>query len=345
MSVAGFDRGIKDIHTLQSALDIIDYQTFYDRIKQLEAEGKIIATKNGRDTNGKYPPLAKKYRIIEAKEDVSLYINDINRFFPLRFDKSYYKKHLEHYIKDKEMIDLLIGYERHKEKPLATEMSVNERMFDIFTHEKDFGLGKVVKVLENVGLSQEWLNIYETPEPFIYFSGDDHLKQSILIVENKDTWHTMRRLIRSGIGPFNSVIYGEGKKILKSCEEFGIHQKPWFNNRENGLFYLGDLDDEGLHIYRSLKERVTIRGYKIQLWEAGYGQMYTLGEQKNRWRTYKPQKTIVRKVLGEILFFMDPEDVDIIWRRFNQNTYIPQEILNYSVLKRLLSEEESCTNS
>lgn len=344
MSVAGFNKGIKDIYTLQEAMGIRDYSLFAQKIMILVEEGKLQPTKKGKETNGKYPPLAQKYRIIEkketSKESEKEQRLEIRRRFPLLFKKDYYLQHLLHYERDRDILLLICDYHKHGDRPLIDCMSVNERLFDMFNHEKNISINEVIGILSHLGLDQKYLNIYETPEPFIFFSAKEDLDQAILIIENKDTWYTLRKLKQEGIGHFDSLIYGEGKKILKSFEEIGQHQKAWFNNFSNVYYYFGDMDDEGSWIFKRLQEIAFEKGIQLVLWEEAYATMYSLGEKNNKWRYYKEQKSLDSSILESIYGFLNSEDIDNLMLKFSQNLYIPQEITNYRVLKNLISEEE-----
>lgn len=344
MSVAGFRKGIKDITALQKAMGIYEYEDFAKEIIRLVKEGKLQPTKKGKETNGKYPPLSKKYRIIEDNqlskaEEVDLK-NEIVRSFPLKYSKSYYLGHIKHYINDRELLLNLCEYHKKIEKPLTDCMSVNERLFDIFSHEKNISLNEVIRVLRNIELDESYLNIYETPEPFIFHSSNDKLEQRILIIENKDTWYTLRKLKQEGIGSFDSIIYGEGKKILKSFDEIGQHQKPWFNEPSNRYYYFGDMDDEGSWIFQRLQSIALTKGFGLELWKEAYKEMYQLAESSQKWRHFKDQKSLEEEKIKEIYSFLKLDEVNQIIQKFHKNLYIPQEITNYRVLKKLISEEE-----
>lgn len=335
MSVAGFDNGIKSIETLQKALGIHDYHEFYKVISDLVAEGKLKATKGGKDTNGKIPPLAKKYRIIEEKEedfDEDL-IREIEMNFPLSFNRTYYKNHLSQYREDREWVLKLCAYHNRSDRPLSEEMSINERMYDIFRMEKLGTDSRLMSILKKLNIDFSDLNCYKTPEPFIYFSKQESGAHKILIIENKDTWYTMRKLMQEGLGPFDTLIYGEGKKIISSIEEIEVHQKQYFRNKQSSYFYFGDLDDEGLNIFLMLKEKMN--PMKIRLWEDGYRAMIKAASDPLCWRKFKAQKSLNRDQIFSILSFLSHEDLDGIVSKFSENLYLPQEILNHRVLKNM----------
>ncbi len=335
MAVAGFEKGIKEIEVLQKALGISDYLEFCRVINDLVEEGKLKPTKGGKDTNGKNPPLAKKYRIIEDKEeyDKSSLEKEINRYFPLSYSRTYYKNHPSQYLKDRDMILKLCSYHKRQDKPLEGIMSYNERLFDLFKQEKIISNGNLSTVLDRLGLDEGYLNFYKTPEPFIYYSRNENEKQTILIIENKDTWYTMRKLIMAGYGPFDTIIYGEGKKIISSIEELQVHQKKHFRNSGNEFKYFGDLDDEGLGIFLSLVDKIP--EIRLKLWTEGYKKMVDLACCNDGWRVYKNQRNLERDKLKEVLPFMDDAIIDLIFQRFSNNEYIPQEIVNYQILKKM----------
>ena len=339
MAVAGFEKGIKEIEVLQKALGISDYRKFCHVINRLVDEGKLKPTKGGRDTNGKVPPLAKKYRIIEEKKnyDKAKLLTEIQNKFPLKYKRNYYKNHLDQYQMDRSYIMMLCSYHKRQDLPLNESMSYNERLYDIFNHEKSVFITPLQTILSRLGLDEGYLNFYKTPEPFIYYSSNENEKQKILIVENKDTWYTMRRLLQEGYEGFDSIIYGEGKKILSSIEELREHQKSYFRNIENSYRYFGDLDDEGLNIFLSLADRVP--DINIKLWQEGYDKMLKLAEKNNRWRVYKSQRSIGEEKISKLFPDWDYETIKKVVSRFLENEYIPQEILNYQVLKNMFKKK------
>ena len=77
--------------------------------------------------------------------------------------------------------------------------------------------------------------------------------QNLLLLENKDTFYSMRRHLLEGkdtiLGmKIGTLIYGAGKGILKSFQDFSICAEPYMQNRQNQIYYFGDLDYEGIGI-------------------------------------------------------------------------------------------------
>ena len=48
-------------------------------------------------------------------------------------------------------------------------------------------------ILKNLGLELDFLNYYDTCEPIAYYSMSKENPQNILVLENKDTYYTMRK--------------------------------------------------------------------------------------------------------------------------------------------------------
>jgi len=335
MAVAGFEKGIKTVEALQKALGIYDYHEFHKAICNLVAEGKLKPTKDGKDTNGKQPALAKKYRIVENQtqdfgEDL---IREIEMNFPLIYNRGYYKSHLNQYLDDRDWILKLCAYHNRADCPLLDEMSINERFYDIFKLEKLGADSRIMSILRKLSIDFTVLNCYKTPEPFIYYSKNEVDVHRILIVENKDTWYTMRKLMKEGLGTFDVIIYGEGKKILSSIEEIEVHQKQYFRDSHVEYLYFGDLDDEGLNIFLMLKEKM--KPVEINLWEDAYKTMLKVACDPEYWRKYKIQRNLSRPQVESALDFLSKAEMDNVMYCFSENLYLPQEIVNHQILRKM----------
>ncbi len=335
MAVAGFEKGIKSVEVLQKSFGISDYLEFHKVITDLVAEGKLKPTKDGKEINGKRPPLAKKYRVIEEGQLAigDELLREIEMNFPLSYNRSFYKSHLQQYVEDREWILKLCDYHNRADCPLYEALSINERVYDIFKFEKIGMNSRIMSILKRLGISFETLNCYKTPEPFIYYSKTEEEFQRILIVENKDTWYTMRKLMTEGLGPFDTIIYGEGKKIISSIEEVEVHQKQFFRNQATKYFYFGDLDDEGLSIYIKLKEKMKNVG--IELWKDGYKEMLNRAYGPDYWRKFKSQKSLERQQVITVLSFLPLEVIEYVVHQFSEDLYLPQEIVNRRILKEM----------
>ena len=54
-----------------------------------------------------------------------------------------------------------------------------------------------------------------------------------------------------------TLIYGAGKGILRSFQDFDLCAEPYMTYSENTIFYFGDLDYEGIGIYENLAETIS----------------------------------------------------------------------------------------
>lgn len=217
------------------------------RVKPLKASG----------TNGKHPALYREYWLIEQEKDCHALEEELKyRLHPL-ISVDYYLSHLKNYEKDRQWVWLLSEYLKHSRDRLRYEESVNERSFEIWGREKFLGREQGKRILKNCGLTEAFLHIYQTTEPLAYYSHTRQIPQNLLILENKDTFYSMRRHLLDGGGKilgmeFGTLIYGAGKGILRSFLDFDLCVEPYMRDGRNGIYYFGDLDYEGIGIYESL---------------------------------------------------------------------------------------------
>lgn len=139
--------------------------------------------------------------------------------------------------------------------------------------------------------------------------------------------------MKEGVGPFDVIIYGEGKKILSSIEEIEVHQKEYFRDALSEYFYFGDLDDEGLSIFLMLKEKM--KPIEINLWEDGYKTMLKVACVLEYWRKYKAQISLSRHHVESALDFLSEAELDNVMHLFSENLYLPQEIINHRILREM----------
>ena len=208
---------------------------------------------------------------------------------------------------------------------------MNERSFEIWHREKFLKEEQGKKILKRCGMSLEQLNLYDTTEPLAYYVHTKSTPQNMLIVENKDTFYSMRRHLLSGEDSIcgchiGTIIYGAGKGILRSFQDFSLCAEPYMREMENALYYFGDLDYEGIIIYESLAEMFQDE-CKIQPFTSGYVEML-----------YKAQKIGIEQlpsmktgqnqnIHGEFWDYFSKKDIETIQAILQIGRYIPQEIL------------------
>ena len=302
----------------------LTYDELVEKIKDLMGKN-ILTAKVKSGTNGRKPSLYKKYGINIPKEDFTDTINEIKSLNAFLSINCYLNKPKE-YKKYREYIQKLNDYIIYNSDKLQIPMSINERSYDIWGEEKF--LRKSPALLSNLGLNYNKLNVYNTPEPFFSetISRDTN---NVLIVENKDTWFSLRKILmeenKTILGlDIGLLIYGEGKKISSSIEY--LQHKDFSFLKEPTIYYWGDIDFEGINIIYSLSKQAYVK-----LFTSAYEVM--LREVKEI-SNLKPMSDDQKKTkdLEPFLSSFKECDKEKIKEILGSNRYIPQEIVNYKIL-------------
>ncbi|SFC50729.1 Wadjet anti-phage system protein JetD domain-containing protein [Clostridium uliginosum] len=323
-----------EIEEIERIFKVKSYEELYDLISNLMDKKEIIPIKSSGG-NGKTPTLYKKYRLVEEEEDYSQFLDELSFKISPKLEISYYKNHLKKYKEHREYIFALNDFIINKEELLKTSISMNERSFQIWGREKFIQKEEGKLILKNLGLDLEYLNYYDTSEPLAYYSKSKTIPQNILILENKDTYYTMRRYLIAGgneiLGEnISTLIYGGGKNINKAFKDFEISVEEYVSNKENKILYFGDLDYEGIVIYEGLYNLINDE-YNIAPFIKAYEQMID---------KYIKEKIILSKTKdGQNRNIKDKflNEFDMNYRKkineiLEQDLYIPQEILNLTDL-------------
>jgi len=307
---------------------IEDYQTLVAFIIGKIEAGLIKPIRNS-GTNGKTPALYNGYRIISLEVDYSQYKEELMYKLDSSLTVDYYLKNLEKYKEDREYIKLLNNFLSNNKGLLEEPVSMNERSFEIWGREKYLQKESGFRLLKNLGLSLDNLNIYETTEPLSYYSHHKNIPQNVLILENKDTFYSMRRHLIKGnttiLGlTIGTLIYGKGKGIAKSFKDFTYCVEPYMSDKSNAIYYFGDLDYEGIIIYEQLA-KVFMDEISIEPFKAAYIHMI-----KKANKDLLPEmKAGQNKNIGSSFLESFQDDVRIeILNILGLNRYIPQEILS-----------------
>ena len=249
-SILEMEKEIKKRLYIQSKS--FDYRSFANAINELEREGKIkpiVASK----MNGMFPALFRKYSKVNEIEKIVDTIELLTNYHP-QMNLMYFKTKNEEYQEKKYMLKAISEFLYTPDTKLLT---VNERSLELFEDEKFLESTEGKKFLSNIGVSIEKLVCEKTFEPFFYVRYDNHSIKNVLIIENKDTFYSIKSLMREGINTwgntsFQLLIYGEGNKITKSIEFIQELNLPTQGN----VFYFGDIDREGLTIKHSLNNKI-----------------------------------------------------------------------------------------
>lgn len=280
-------------------------------------------------TNGKSPALYNRYRIMPLEVDNEKYENELKFSLHTSLKIDYYISNINKYKEDRKYILELNKFINNNKDLLDSPVSANERSFEIWSREKFLQKEGGIRILKNLELSHKDLNIYDTSEPLSYYSHHKNTPQNVLILENKDTFYSMRRHLISGgetiIGlPIASLIYGKGKGILRSFNDFTFCVEPYLQDKSNQIIYFGDLDYEGVLIYEQLadnfKEEISIKPFT-----GAYVAMLKKARDLTLPKTKKGQN---RNIGTCFLDSFDSESRSQIVQLLESNQYIPQEILN-----------------
>ena len=305
------------------------YQDQYEYIRTLLDEEKIkpvLASK----TNGKKPTLYREYWILEPEKDYSSLMEEMKYRLSTILSVDYYLTHPKVYEVDRPWVLLLSEYLKEHADRLKTPESVNERSFEIWRREKFLDREQGKKILSRCGLNLEFLNVYRTTEPLAYYTNTRVTPQNLLILENKDPFFSMRNHLLNGhfeiLGAeVGTLIYGAGKGILRSFEDFDLCAEPYMKHPENQIFYFGDLDYEGIGIYENLAQRFADR-WKIRPFVPAYLAMLKKAEQISALPDTKEQQN--RNIRNEFFSWFDKEMAEKMKIILEMDKYIPQEILN-----------------
>lgn len=291
-------------------------------------EGKIKPVRTA-GKNGKKPALYLEYWLLEETKDYSELKQELLYKLASQIDITYYQHNLAAYAKERQDVLQLNSFIQNSAGLLAREASYNERSFQIWGREKFLLKGEGKKILKHCGLALAELNCYSTCEPFSYFALTRQTPQKILIIENKDTFFSMRRHLLAGnellFGEqISTLIYGAGKRVISCFQEFAVSAEPYMLDAANELLYFGDLDYEGLGIYETLAEGFAEQG-SIKPFIPAYLAMLQKSKGYQKLPTTKKEQN--RNLQGSFFNYFSAEVQKEMQNILRQDLYIPQEIL------------------
>lgn len=323
--------------------EVIDgsYDEMVAKIKQLVAEDLLQPILASR-TNGRKPPIYNKYRIVRPEMDYSNAIERIKLLHP-KFDHQAYFNNPALYLKHKKDIEDLSCYLWRSGEELEKPMSINERSLKIWGKEKNlkenYSLLNSVLKFKNQDLTT-MLNFYETPEPFFEYIHQKCPEMNVLIIENKDTWYTLRKVMTECnnnmlLGrDYHAILYGEGRKITRAVGRLEEYNKEMLAGSKNQYYYFGDLDFEGISIFmdlangnKSINVRLCSELYEVMLSESN---KIELPESRD--------KRVNDVDINTFVSYLSPEGNLKARSILDKGRYVPQEIINYQLLTALMKK-------
>lgn len=322
------------LETILNGKRNLSYVEQYRYVCDLIDGGKIVPIKSS-GYNGKTPLLPLAFRIIDEKKDYSELIEELKYGVSTQISIDYYLKHPDIYEMERKWVLSLSRYLEEADDNKLDRISLNERSFQIWNREKFIQKESGNRILNHCGITLEQLNLYHTSEPLSYYSSNRDTPQSILIVENKDTFYSMRKYMIEhdmksescsifGI-PIRTIVYGAGKGILRSVEDFTFCVEPYMNYQNNEYLYFGDLDYEGIGIYEQLAESFQSVHILIPFVEA-YAMMLDKTERCEELPDTKEGQN--KNISGRFYSYFDEGQQSRIQSILKKGKYIPQEILN-----------------
>lgn len=313
---------------IEMYFDVKNYTELFNLINDLIHKSDIKPIKSS-NMNGKSPALYNRYTIIR-KNDIKDYTDEILYKINHNLDVSKYLKNQSLYEKDRDKILMLSEFLDNDIEKLEKRISMNERSFQIWHREKFLQKEGGKTLIKNLGIDQNFLNFYNTTEPLSYYSRDKKTPQNVLIIENKDTFYSMRNFVISGKTiikeNISTIIYGGGKSIYRSFEDFDLCVEPYLSNKNNKFLYFGDLDYEGILIYEKLSE-IFKDEYNIEPFTEGYKKM--IEKYKNMDINLPVSKDNQNKNIdNKFINYFDKYYKNEIENILKSGLYIPQEILN-----------------
>lgn len=321
----------------------LSYKEQHSYINKLLESGRIKPLK-ASGTNGKKPALYREYWLIENKKDYTYLEEELKYHLSPMISVDYYLLHLKTYEQDRKWVVQLSEYLKKNMGNLKIQESMNERSYEIWNKEKFLAKEQGRSILKRCGMNMEFLNIYGTMEPLAYYSHTREVPQNLLILENKDTFYSMRRHLLEGKNQIlgmepATLIYGAGKRILRSFQDFDFCVEPYMKAPDNRIYYFGDLDYEGIGIYENLSGMVCekweivpfVDAYEAMLEKAGLmlGQPLSVGQIEadvGCLPDTKEQQN--RNIKGTFFTYFSKAVVEKMRIILKSDKYIPQEILN-----------------
>lgn len=330
---------------LRTITDVNDYNEHYKIMGELQAEG-LISPVASSGLNGMNPPLYKRYSINRQEKSPANYMAEI-RLLSSFFNIEGYIDNPQKYAEHRPWVQILNTFIKSNSQALSVQLSINERSFQIFGKEKALKEDKNLRAVLNFNLAiRNSLNFYMTPEPFfIHRITEIHGDINVLIIENKDTWYTLKSIMKPEMNNMFGIcvdilLYGEGKKVSRRLDSLTEFDTSFFRDNKATYYYFGDLDYEGIGIFNDLRD--INPELNIKLFSGLYSWMLEeaatlLKSTERKFELPGAKEKQNRRCMEMFLEEFTAKERILINNILEEGRYIPQEILNrgyfYSRLK------------
>ena len=242
-------------------------------------------------------------------------------------NKDYFRIYPSVYITKSPYINLLDNFFKQKRDLLNTKVSLKERSFQIF-YDQNFIRNHIQAVIswlncdKSSGISKI-LNYIYYQEIENHYSANDTVPQTVLFVENKDTYCTIAGLVKNGQLIFgrkiDSVIFSNGSAAIKKIKTFDYDVHSNIGNEKNTFLFFGDIDYPGIYIYNSMSGR-----YIVYPFVEGYVALALKYENIVYYPLIENQNNVSCK---EFLSYFPKEIADKIVKILESGRYAPQEMV------------------
>ncbi|OLO39216.1 hypothetical protein BTR23_09190 [Alkalihalophilus pseudofirmus] len=304
------------------------YEQFTEQVLELE-NASVLQMVKAKGRTSRTPSLALQYRINKnllvegSHKEIQKYRNQLDPSIQL---DTYFKKNSSIWKQD---LPYLLKIDQYIKKYSFPREAVPapERSFELVSDEKWIEEKGGKELLERVGVWESF-NIIPVSDPLMFAINPKTLqnsKQLHFIVENKTTYQGLLPVLTET--KFSTLIYGSGKKIIKSIEQFSS-QFPFEANHT--FYYFGDIDNEGISIWYSLSKVRPVQPalpfyHACLLKEGAKGKDY----QKGR-----------KEAMETFLGYFSPELQQQLSATLIEGRYFPQEILKSNELQQIWRETD-----
>lgn len=302
----------------------LQYEQFAQIILQFEEQHILIAIK-ASGTNGKQPLLANTYKINKTimLQNVREQVKQLKKIFHSAIWIEYYlTKTVEELEQDLPALQQLNEYLQNNNLP-KNKVLAQERSFEIFHNEKFITEQGGKQLLEKVKV-WDVLGIWPIADPVSYAVNPLNLGNEVhkfLIIENKATFYSLLPALKES--SFTALIYGQGNAITGTIQ---VLQEQLPVNYENAQFYyFGDIDAEGISIWYSLQQKITIRP-ALPFYQACLQKKAAKGKEYQRKNT---------EAIQAFVQYFDEDEQQRIMKSLQDGFYFPQEILKAYELQRI----------
>ncbi|WP_307794870.1 Wadjet anti-phage system protein JetD domain-containing protein [Alkalihalobacillus sp. BA299] len=316
----------------QLIMPFIDtYDQFATEVLELEQQS-ILQMVKSKGRTSRNPSLALQYRINKSllveglHKEIQKYRTQLDHAIQLDTyfskDPSVWKEDLPYLLK----IDQYI-----KKHSFSLEaVPAPERSFELVADEKWIEEKGGKELLERIGLWERF-NIIPVADPLMFAINPKTMKspdQLHLIVENKTTYQGLLPVLTETI--FSTLIYGSGKKIIKSIEQFNSQYPVEANH---SFYYFGDVDNEGVSIWYSLSKVQHVE-LALPFYHACLLKQAATGKENQKGR---------KEAIDAFLHYFSLEIQSELNVTLGEGKYFPQEILKAKELQQIWKETDWTT--